>query len=140
MEYFGVYDKETVMGLLVGPDGYRRIFGIVPLQVQLQLFVEFGGIYRGFYSFLPFAEHHERTFIYVIVDENDGFFGGFYQVGGKDVGIEDLSFEEDTFYRGQGGADEEVNLFFCLCDTFFQSFHALVDGVAFEEVFFKDLV
>ena len=119
MENFGVYDEETVMRLLVFMDGYCRIFSIVSLQVQLQLFGEFGCIYSSFHFFISLTKYHKGIFINIIVNENNCLLGWFYQIRGENIGIEDLSFKKDTFYGWKGGTDKEIYFFFYLPDTLF---------------------
>lgn len=55
-------------------------------------------------------------------------------------GIEYLAFEEDTFDGWQRGADKELYAFVVSGDGLLQLLDAAVDGVAFEEIFFQDLV
>lgn len=55
-------------------------------------------------------------------------------------GIEYLAFEEDTFDGWQRGTDKEFYAFIVSGNGLFQLLDAVVDGVAFEEVVFQDLV
>lgn len=53
-----VDDEETVVRLPVFVDRNGRIFGIVPLDIELQNLADAGGEYSSFYFGLPFAQQH----------------------------------------------------------------------------------
>lgn len=105
-----VDNQEAVVAFLVSVDAYRGILAVVLLYVQLQLAADGLRIDVGFHVGIPLAEHQQHGLVYVVVYQQQGYLGGAYQVGGKLVGIEQLTVVEDAFHWRQRGADKEVYL------------------------------
>ena len=140
MIHFVVNQQETVVCLCADVHINGGILCIVAFQVKSQFFVHSPCIYGGSDSALPFVEQSQYRFIHIIVYQDDGPLGRFNQVSGKDVGVEYLSVEEDSFHRRKCRVYEESYLFLCLAYPLFQPFHARIERIAFQQVFFQDFV
>ena len=75
------------------------ILGVVLFEVQLELLWKAAGADFGGDSVGALGEHQQDGFIHIVVDQDKASACGADQVGGKDIGIEDLAVVEDTFYE-----------------------------------------
>jgi hypothetical protein len=95
----GVVDYEEAVVDVVGLDkADRSILGVVLFEVKLKLLRKAAGADFGGDSVGALGEHQQDGFVDIIVDQDKAGACGADQVGGKDIGIEDLAVVEDTFY------------------------------------------
>ena len=78
-----VDNQEAVMAFLAGVHLYRRILAVVLLQVQLQLAADLLRVDVGLHADIALAEHQQHRLIYIVVNQDDGFFRRTYQVRGE---------------------------------------------------------
>ena len=151
MDIRPVDNQEAVMAFLVGMDAYRGILAVVLLHVQLQLRADGLCVDIGFHAGIALAEHQQHRLVHIIVYQQYGLFRRADEVSCELVGIEYLAVVEDAFYRRHRRADKEVYLAvnpvqaLLMLDKFavhtvFQIAEALVEGIAFQQVFFQHLV
>lgn len=125
-----IYNQKTVMAFFVCVYLYRRVLAVVSIQVQLKLAAYSLRVNVGFHSVIPFTEHQQHGFIYIVVYQQKGFLCRPYQVGGELVGIEQLTIVEDALYRWQRSANEEIYLLGMFCNSMLQFAQTTVDGIA----------
>ena len=137
-------NQKAVVTLLVGVDSYRGILAVVLLHVQLQLVADGLRVDVGFHAGIPLAEHQQHRLVHVIVYQQQGHPCGADKVCGELVGIEQLAVVEDAFHGWQRGADKEIHLArkvfylpFVLLKPCIHLFQPIVDGMAFQQVFFQ---
>ena len=78
---------------------YRRILGVVLLNIQLQSCRWFLGIDSSCHFVCSFGEHGEHAVVYVVVNEDDACGSFVYAVVDKSISIEDLTIVEDALVR-----------------------------------------
>ena len=130
--------EEAVVGVLEHIDSDGAVLRIVALQVEGKLWCDAARVNLSTHSVGAFVEQGQHRVVHVVVKQDDTVFGAAHQVADESVGVEDLSIEEDTLHGRQGGTDKEVDFLFRLANTLLQTFKALIDAVAFEEVLFQD--
>ena len=106
-----VNTKEAVMRSVEDVNIYRRILGVVLLNIQLQLFGWFLGVNRRNHLVCSFGEHGEHAVVYIVVNEDNSRGGFAYTVVDESIGIKDLPIVEDALVGRKACADEEVYLF-----------------------------
>ena len=85
-----VYYQETIVTLFVGLHLYRRVLAVVFLDIQIQLTTDGMRINRCDYTFITLTQHQQNGIVHIIVNQEDGFLGGAYQVSSKLVGIKEM--------------------------------------------------
>ena len=95
----GIVDNEEAVveaGRFRHSDG--RILLVVPCQVGSKALCDLPGDDLGSYASVPFRQQQQYGFVHIVVNQCDAVLGGTYQFRGEDVGIEDLSVEEDALH------------------------------------------
>ena len=103
-------NQEAIMVTLAIIDSDWRILLVMALHVELLLLCQLASVDRGADIGIALAEQGEGRLVDVVVDEDDGLFRLFDEVGYLHVGIKDLPIVEDALYWWQRGADEEIDL------------------------------
>jgi len=116
------------------------VLRVVFCQVELELAGDFSGDDFRVNPGGSFREQEQDGFVHVVVEQDEGFFRGFHEVGGKDVGVEYLPFVKDALHGRERGAHEEINFLFGLGDAVLDALESLVDGMAAQEIVFEDAV
>ena len=140
MIYCVVDAEEAVVGVLERIDGDGAVLCIVALQVEGELLSDVACVNMCAHTVGAFVEQGQHRVVHVVVEQDDTVFGAAHQVADESVGVENLSFEEDSLHRRQGGTDEEVDFFLRLAYALLQAFKALVDGITFEQIVFQHIV
>ena len=78
---------------------YRRILGVVAVDVELELARDLPRVDGDLHFGGSLVEQGEHGLVYVVVDEDDAMLRRFYEVCHKGVGIIYLSIVENALLR-----------------------------------------
>ena len=81
-------------------DRYRRILSIVLFHIELELFGDRFGV-EGDVCILIFAQKRQHALVDIVVDEPDGVFGRFDELGDERICIKYLSIVENALRGAQ---------------------------------------
>ncbi len=120
MVYLIVYYQKAVVCFLEYLYMNGRVLRIMFGYVQLELLGNIQGIYGCINAWLPFVQHGQHCFIYVVIYKQDSGLGTFDKSGGEFICLENLPIVENASYRRKCGFYEEINLLFCFSNSAFQ--------------------
>src|SRR5690606_8497696 len=133
-----IKDQEAVVAGGEFSNGDRRVLCIMLFQVLGQCLADGLGQYRDTDTFAAFGQLQQHTVVDVVIDQDDGFFGGSKQVIDEYIGIEDLAVEEDALGLAQAllfqsveyPIKSSIGFEFVAELPFFQRVHALKQAAA----------
>lgn len=87
-----------------------RVLPVVSFEIEGKRFRDVSRDNLRRYALFPLRQRQQHRVVDVVVDEDDASLCRPDKVRREDVGVENLSIEEDTLDRRQGGAHEKINL------------------------------
>lgn len=106
----GIVDAEkAVVGAVEHGHGDWAVLGVVLGDVKRQLLRNSLGVYLCYNVLFAFVEECQHGVVNIIVEQDNAFLGGAYEVGNERMGIEDLAVEEDALCRLLAGFEQLEN-------------------------------
>ena len=103
-----VDDEETVVVAVALPNTDGRVLPVVSFEIEGKRFRDVSRDNLRRYALFPLRQRQQHRIVHIVVDEDDAFACRPDKVRREGVSVENLSIEEDTLDRRQGGAHEKV--------------------------------